>query len=158
MTEYLRLELDLEPSEPGLRPAPRDDPRVWWGPLIRRVFGRSLIDIGCPMRRPVCEDRAAGADPCGLTARCAYGVLFAESLTRRPPFALYVPPTEPGSLPDEIEVTLLGPAMSHSVHVIVALTRAVDRGLGQARRRASILAVKRVGERTAELVAPTSTE
>lgn len=62
-------------------------------------------------------------DLCRLAECCPYGVLFAASLTRRPPFAVFVP-GEDGER-DEFEITLYGPAWRFYPWVLAALRTAL---------------------------------
>lgn len=155
MNDYLRLRLGLGSVGPERSIPFRDQDRVWWGPLVRRVLGRALIDIDCPVGRPLCQGPPRGkrgpetspGERCQIADRCSYGVLYASSLTRRPPFALHVPPTAPGELPEVVELTLLGPGIDQHPKAIVALSQALNRGLGQGRRQLRVLSVEAVSPR-----------
>lgn len=126
-------------------------------PLLRRVLGKALIDAFCPFGRPVCEDAATGAsatsapkkrasaiERCSLARACPYGVLFAESLTARPPFALFVPDRGTSAPGLEVELTLFGPATGFYAWALRALARALLGGVGPQRVRFSVGGVERV--------------
>ncbi|MGH9362945.1 MAG: hypothetical protein ACRD2T_13610, partial [Thermoanaerobaculia bacterium] len=112
MHPYLRLELALG-REPG--PSARGDEAPIPAPLLRRVFGKALIDRFCPFGKPLCEEKPRGAlrpprpqELCHLAETCPYGVLFAASLSARPPYALYVPAAGGNGGARRLELTLYG--------------------------------------------------
>jgi len=144
MLSYLRLELQVSPI------APRAGETLS-APLLRRVLGLALIERFCPFGEPRCQapQPGGGAAPpplelCDLANLCPYGILFAASRTRRPPFALFVP--SPGS----IEITLFDFACGSYAWVLTAFADALSRGLGKDRRPWSLREVWRTtpsGER-----------
>jgi|HubBroStandDraft_3_1064219.scaffolds.fasta_scaffold03548_4 hypothetical protein len=129
-------------------------------PVVRRILGKALIDRFCPFGQPLCESRPGGGERpaaprelCHLADVCPYGVLFAASLTRRPPYAVYVPAGgggEPGAAVDpgagaaaadgrggagaRLEITLYGPAWQLHAWVLASLQEALRRGVGKARQ------------------------
>ena len=123
---YLRLEIEIERpagnSVAGAAPAPG---------RLRGALGKALVDAFCPFGEPRCDPKgkdrpAPGEAPgelCRLADECPYGVLFAASLTRRPPFAVYVPETRGGGDPTVVEITLYGPAWHHYAWVLAGLGR-----------------------------------
>jgi hypothetical protein len=149
MHPYLRFELLLRPA-PGA--GPDSDGGAIPSPLVRRVLGKALVERFCPFGQPLCESRpAAGSaersaagggerppaprDLCYLAEVCPYGILFAASLTGRPPYAVHVPPGGGGSEgPARIEVTLYGPAWQLYSWALTALQRAFRDGLGKSRQ------------------------
>ena len=145
MSPYLRLRVivvaDIE-GELLTLPAPR----------LRRMLGKALIDQFCPYGKPLCEGEttvregsaAAPASLCSQASSCPYGVLFAASLTSRPPFALYVEPALETNAAIPIEITLYGPAVRFLPWLGMALGRALREGAGRDRVRARMAAVGRV--------------
>jgi hypothetical protein len=137
MIMYLRLELDMAPC-PGSRAARTGSPdseREWWGPVVRRVLGNALIEAHCPFRVPRCRgEDASVVERCRLAESCPYGVLFAASLSRRPPWALHVPRVAAGDPIERVEVTLLGPGWPLFPWVVTGLERALRAGVGRERR------------------------
>jgi len=123
---YLRLEIELEriTGRSGADSAPAPG-------RLRGALGKALVDAFCPFGEPCCDPKgkgrrtptAAATDLCRLAAGCPYGALFAASLTRRPPFALYVPERPSDGGPTMVEVTLYGPAWRHYPWVLSALGR-----------------------------------
>ncbi len=123
---YLRLEVELERrgGRPGSDPGPAPG-------RLRGALGKALVDAFCPFGEPRCDPKGKGrpgpavaaSDLCRLAAECPYGVLFAASLTRRPPFALYVPETRSESEPVGVEITLYGPAWRHYAWTLAGLHR-----------------------------------
>ena len=150
MIDYLRLEMDVSPSDGEHRPF--GESRRWWGPVLRRVLGKELIEGHCPVGRPLCEGLAPGnpgppvppIELCRLAEKCPYGVLFAGSLSRRPPFALHVPPGKRGLPFDRVEVTLLGPGTNVAPQTVLALGRALRRGVGRRRLPFDVLGADQV--------------
>jgi len=63
---------------------------------------------------------------CRLASACPYGVLFAASLTRRPPFSLSVPEGNGHSV-ELVEITLYGPAWRSYAWVLRALELGLSR-------------------------------
>lgn len=120
---YLRLELELETGE-GRAPA---------AGRVRGVLGKALVDRSCPFGEPRCDPKgkergappAPPSDLCRLAAACPYGALFAASLTRRPPFALYVPDGLDATGAVTIEITLYGPAWRLYAWTVGALVSAL---------------------------------
>ena len=138
---YLRLHLRVRPTggERCGEPLP--------AALVRRVLGKALIDTFCPFGEPRCQAVEPGSEPrprpqelCHLAEPCPYGLLFAASLTPRPPFALYA--AAEGGTP--LEITLLGPAWRLYPWVLAAITQAFRLGLGKERRSWELEAVSRV--------------
>ena len=116
--------------------------------LVRRCLGKALIDTLCPFGEPRCQPPPRrGAPPlapeaaCDLARSCAYGVCFAGSLSRRPPFALYVPRSWQRHV---IELTLYGPSCRFYPWLLRGLNLALGRGMGKARVRWQIKQVWRV--------------
>jgi hypothetical protein len=147
MFTYLRLELRVEPV-PGPN-APPDD-RTLNAPLLRRVLGLALVERFCSFGEPRCQSQSPGGGApippqnlCYLAASCPYGILFAASRTRRPPFALFVPPSSGKGA--WIELTLYGPACQAYAWVLTAVADALRRGLGRSRRQWSLREVWRTG-------------
>jgi CRISPR-associated endoribonuclease Cas6 len=146
MFNYLRLELLASPEPPSGQIPPLS------APMLRRVLGRALIERFCPFGEPLCQAPPPAEGPvpspldlCRLAAECPYGVLFAASRTRRPPFALFVPPPSGGEGPAAVELTLLGPACSIYAWALWAFEEALRRGLGKERQSWSIREVWRTG-------------
>ncbi len=156
---YLRLHVEVRPVARPVE-APVGGPAAgrarhgrdrWSGlgaPLVRRCLGRALIDTLCPFGEPRCQPLPRrGAPPpapeaaCDLARSCAYGVSFASSSTRRPPFALYVPRSRHGHV---IELTLYGVGCRFYPWLLQALKLALGRGLGKGRVRWRIEQVWRV--------------
>jgi hypothetical protein len=140
---YLRLHLRLSPVE---GPGEPDLPAA----LVRRVLGKALIDGYCPFGKPLCQasesergERPRPQDLCGLAEPCPYGVLFAASLSRRPPFAIHVAREEKGP-GRRLELTLAGPAWRFYPWGVAALARAFDLGLAKERRRWRVEGVSRL--------------
>lgn len=160
MHPYLRLAITIEGNvEPPLPPG-AGDPLT--GPRLRRVLGKALVDRFCPQGKPVCDGLAQGprhpaADLCMLAEFCPYGVLYAQSRTRRPPFALFVPAasSEEGTSPRErmVEMTLFGPGTSIVAWMLKTLQDALASGLGPQRARYRIKRVTRVRRNGAEELA-----
>lgn len=152
MHPYLRLALRLRSDgDDGSRS--REGPSLQ-APLLRRVFGKALIDRFCPFGHPHCEERPAApsraqptpSDLCRLAEACPYGVLFAASRTPRPPYALFVPPgaeaSEGGTA--QAEITLFGPAWRLYPWALAALVEALRAGVGKERRPWRVEEVHRV--------------
>lgn len=146
---YLRFHIVLRPSGLGAA-VPRSEITA---PLLRRVLGKALIDAFCPFGRPRCQPPARRGngqprpqDHCHMAGACPYGVLYASSLTGRPPFALYVPPVNASSAagPRILELTLLGPAWRLYSWALAALQRALQNGLGRDRQPWQIVRIDRV--------------
>jgi hypothetical protein len=72
-------------------------------------------------------------------------VLFAQSLTRRPPFALYLPPTEGEQELERLELTLFGAACELAGEALAGLAEGLRLGLGRERQRFSVAEVWQVG-------------
>lgn len=146
---YLRLELALEPVRGhggGGRPA-------FPASVVRGMLGKALVDRFCPFGEPRCNPKGGNraqkrppgsggkkpprpptpADLCRLAEACPYGVLYAGSLTRRPPFALFVPEESAGGhRPDRlIELTLYGPAWRDHAWTLQALQDALAERVGE---------------------------
>lgn len=149
---YLRLELALQEKRGAGRAiggTTGNGHRVS-SPLLRRVLGKALIDRFCPFGKPVCEEKpspplrpsASPQERCDLAESCPYGVLFAASRTRRPPYALYVPLSGPEAVC--VEVTLYGAAWCLYPWVVAAAAQALDGGLGKARQQWRIAEVRRI--------------
>jgi hypothetical protein len=145
MHPYLRLELVLQdgPGSAGAGGLPST--------ILRRVFGKALIDRFCPFGKPLCEERPPGAarqlaprELCHLAETCPYGVLFAASRTARPPYALYVPTAGADGSPARAEITLYGPAWRFYPWALATLEEALRHGLGKERRVWAIQEVRRV--------------
>lgn len=138
---YLRLRFEC------LGQAGSADERALDGPIVRRVLGRALIERFCPFGRPLCEEPEGPETPverCDLARCCPYGVLFAGSLTARPPFALFVPLRAVGpSTP--VELTLFGPGVNVFAWAVEAVVRALAAGIGARRRPYRVSRVIRVG-------------
>lgn len=141
---YLRLwvELRTTPSA-GQRRGPWHEPR-WHGlasTVLRRALGNMLVKGFCPYGELRCQPKGvsgctSSSDFCQLAEVCPYGVLYAHSLSRRPLFALHVPPFAAGRAGHGkagVEVTLYGPACGLHGWVLAALARACRGGLGKAR-------------------------
>jgi hypothetical protein len=154
---YLRLELELEPPAGGKG----DSDRAPSPARLRGALGKALVDAFCPFGEPRCDPKGKGrvSSPpppgalCRLAAACPYGVLFATSLTRRPPFALYVPAAggSPGAV--TAEVTLYGPAWRHYAWLLSALDRALQQVTPRGLPGPHLAAVRRIRpERAAELL------
>jgi len=127
---YLRLELTL--SEP---PSPASsDPLDLTGGVLRGLLGKVLVDAFCPFGEPRCDpkgrDRSgplpAPTDLCHLAARCPYGVLYAASQSRRPPYALFVGPSETDTTNPTLEITLFGPAWRLYPWIVAVLQGALE--------------------------------
>ncbi|HEX4965536.1 MAG TPA: CRISPR system precrRNA processing endoribonuclease RAMP protein Cas6 [Thermoanaerobaculia bacterium] len=145
---YLRLELAVAPVS-GSRQL-----TALAAPLLRRVLGLALIARFCPFGEPRCQAPPTGggaapppSDLCDLAAACPYGVLFAASRTRRPPFALFVPPPKGSGdgEPGVIEITLFGPACGAYAWLLAAFADALERGLGKTRQKWALAEVCRTG-------------
>ena len=138
MFPYLRFELKLRPAG-ALRKAAGQRRRALAGPRLRRVLGKCLIDRFCPFGKPICESRVsdeAASSPtelCDLAPTCPYGVAFAESCGRRPPFALYVPGEGGAKAPDRVELTLYGAGWRLYPWMLQGLREALRGGLGKGR-------------------------
>lgn len=146
MFAYLRLHLVLKPTSSGSR----GTTAALAGPRVRRVLGKALIDGFCPFGEPRCQPRSQGGSPpppeelCELAECCPYGVLFAGSLTKRPPFALFLPPPGDEGETDGLELTLYGKGWRHYAWSLLSLQRAFIQGLGKERREWEITEILRV--------------
>ena len=143
MHPYLRLRLTARPADGE----PAEPPPA---PLLRRVLGKALVDGFCPFGKPHCQPspQAKGRPPapqelCRLAEACPYGVLFAASLSPRPPFALHVP-AEAGEEAAQIELTLLGDAWRFYPWAVSAVQQALAGGLGKERRPWLLESIARV--------------
>ncbi len=151
MHPYLRFHILVKPTDEGARrrpgrhlevlyPSSEPGPSTLTSPRLRRVLGKALLDGFCPFGVPRCETptraapRATPAELCHLADSCPYGVLYAGSRSRRPPFALYVAAADPGG-PEVIEVSLYGSAWRAYPWLLSALERALGTGLGKDRQR-----------------------
>lgn len=83
-------------------------------------------------------------DLCRLAETCPYGVLFAASLTPRPPYALFVPPGAENGAAGSVELTLFGSAWRLYPWALGALATALRNGVGKKRRSWRVKAVLRV--------------
>ncbi len=143
---FLRLQVVLRPLDV------RDVELTLPSPLLRRVLGKALIDLFCPYGKPRCQPRhQKGAPPlqpaecCALARSCPYGVLFAASASARPPFAIYVPPTNSrDSTSRLLELSLYGPATKLFPWALSGLEQALHAGLGKSRRKWQIARVLRI--------------
>jgi len=120
--------------------------RILDGPILRRILGKALVERFCPFGRPLCEDpenRAAPSERCDLAEVCPYGVLFAGSLTGRPPFALFVPLRHAGPVVP-VELTLFGPAVRVFAWAIEAVVTALAAGVGALRRPYRVIRVEAI--------------
>jgi len=167
MHPYLRLQLhlraagalkaaiELKSSASPTEALPASEPLH--APLLRRVLGKALIDRFCSFGHPHCEDRprpppqgpAATPRPtprdlCRLAEACPYGVLFAASLTPRPPYAMFVPPGEGAGESARVEITLFGPAWRLYPWALGALASALRHGVGKERRSWLVEEVQRI--------------
>lgn len=145
---YLRLELTLEalPGHGGRPPSP------FPGSVLRGMLGKALVDRFCPFGEPRCNakpgrpvpETATGrsgqkpprpptpSDLCRLAPACPYGVLYAGSLTRRPPFALYAHQGGPAPAAEaRLELTLYGPAWRDHAWVLWGLQAALAERVGK---------------------------
>lgn len=134
---YLRFALDLVLDGKAGR---LDEPTIH-PPMLRRIVGKALIDRFCPHGRPLCESQRGGSGPpehprdrCPLAEACPYGVLFAASCTRRPPYAFFTRPGGGSRGTSRVELTLFGPAWRHYPWILAALDAALRRGVGKERR------------------------
>ncbi len=125
--------LDTRDSEPNRCPLPATQ--------LRRVLGKALIDLFCPFGTPRCQT----AQGCAQKRQCPYGVLFAASTSRRPPFALYLLPTGRSKGYQQVDVTLYGDSWQLFPWMLGGLARALDVGVGKRRRRWRIEEVAQVG-------------
>lgn len=151
---YLRLEIHLERVRST---GSRSHRRPFPAPVVRGMLGKALVDRFCPFGEPRCDPKGAkraslvpargerrrllsASDLCLLAAACPYGVLFAASRTRRPPFALFVPTlqveegAEAGAdeeLDSSIELTLYGAAWSAYAWILQALQDALAERIGE---------------------------
>lgn len=149
MHPYLRLDVRIKKAAGSTAQA---DTPPFPSPLLRRVFGKALIDHFCPFGRPLCEERPPGTsrpsppqELCHLAETCPYGLLFAASLTARPPYSLYVPASSDGGRgSSQVEITLYGPAWPLYPWVLATLAEAFHSGLGKARQTWTIEEVYRV--------------
>ena len=157
LATYLRLEIELEPA-PGGRPVAAQAPAP---ARLRGALGKALVDAFCPFGEPRCDPKGKGrgappAPPgelCRLAGECPYGVLFASSLTRRPPFALYVPESGSGE-PVRAELTLYGPAWRCYAWVLSGLEQSLERVTPPGRPGLRLAGVRRVRpDRRAEPIA-----
>jgi hypothetical protein len=110
---------------------PRCDPKGTDPPTINRLKRPSSDSAGAGGGKP----RITPTDLCRLAEACPYGVLFAASRTRRPPFALFVPtaPGEAGTAEaraHSIELTLYGPAWTAHAWVLQVLHDALAQRVG----------------------------
>lgn len=151
---YLRLQVQVR-SVPGPAGIPvarpgydRNGRSGLSANLVRRCLGKALIDALCPFGEPRCQPAPvrgiSSPSPdaaCDLARSCAYGVLYASSSTRRPPFAIHVPRLRDHQL---IELTLYGPGCRYYPWLLRALKNALTDGLGKARARWRIGQVWRV--------------
>jgi hypothetical protein len=142
MHPYLRLHLRVRPAGADERGEPLP------AALVRRVLGKALIDTFCPFGEPRCQAVEPGREPrprpqelCHLAEPCPYGILFAASLTPRPPFALYAMEEAGATL---LELTLFGPAWRLYPWALAAIAQAFRLGLGKERRPWELDAVSRV--------------
>lgn len=144
---YLRLRLTVRP----LDGPSRDLPSHALPPTrLRRVLGKALIDLFCPFGRPRCQDwpklqgrsgPSKAHELCPQAKQCAYGVLFAASTNRRPPFALYVRPPRSNRRELQAEITLFNDAWQFYPWALRGLDRALDVGVGKERQRWGIVEV-----------------
>jgi hypothetical protein len=124
---YLRLELSLGPRGAG-------SSLDLAGGTLRGLLGKVLVDAFCPFGEPLCDPKGKGRsgplpDPnelCRLAAACPYGVLFAASLTRRPPYALYLCEPEERGADSTLEITLYGPAWRDYAWILAVLQGALE--------------------------------
>lgn len=166
--QYLRLRVAMVPEafltgrstdRPGSRrrgraPASgrhrgeRIDRRAMIPSRLRRALGKALVDLHCPHGTPKCQvsggPRREPADFCPLAASCPYGVLYAGSRSRRPPFALHLEPGRPGEA-EALELTLYGSAWRLHPWLLGGLARALAAGIGRHRTRWVITRVERLG-------------
>ncbi len=163
---FLRLEIEVAPTGHAGGRRRRNDLRVLYShpreqresltaPRLRRVLGKALVDGFCPFGAPRCQERgpsgapaAAPAELCDQARSCPYGVLYAASRSRRPPFSIHL---RPGVIRGEvrvIELTLYGSACRGWPWILTALSRALGRGLGRERSRWRIVRVFRVSARS----------
>jgi hypothetical protein len=127
---YIRLEIELETArETGPHPDPSS-----LGPRLRGSLGKALVDSFCAFGEPRCDPKGKGSQPsppspeelCRLATACPYGVLYAASLSRRPPFALYVSQGHDAETRLNLEITLYGPGWRHYAWVLASLARAAQ--------------------------------
>ena len=155
MFPFLRFELQLRregASQPpaSLRRHRGGDENALRGPRLRRVLGKHLIERFCPFGRPICEKREAGEEAkvagalCALEETCPYGVAFAESRSRRPPFALHVPGEIESETSDLVGITLYGGAWRLYPWFLQSLREALQNGLGKRRWKWEIEKVCRI--------------
>lgn len=144
---YLRMVLDLGGEGRAVRPGEAAIP----APMLRRIVGRALIERFCPYGRPLCEaERGASGPPphprerCRVAEACPYGVVFAASLTRRPPYAFHVFTGDNRAGGARIELTLFGPAWRIYSWILVAIGEALRRGVGKVRRPWRVERVARI--------------
>lgn len=143
MLPYLRFQLRIN----AVRGEDGSENRPLTSALLRRVFGKALVDAFCVFGRPFCQPSPGSAQPapldlCALAHSCPYGVLFAGSRTGRPPFALHFWPPSDG--PWKLEITLFSDACRLYPWALSALQRACGRGLGRSRRRFRLEEVSRL--------------
>lgn len=131
---YLRLQVRIRPT------GSVDDRRTISTPLLRRVLGKALVDSFCVFGNTLCQPQHRGGPPprpldlCHHAAACPYGVLYAASLSGRPPFALYLWPAQEGADCRRLEITLFREACALYCWAIGAFGRALRKGLGRERR------------------------
>jgi hypothetical protein len=145
--EYVRLQFQIRPQSGASAELSAK--------MVRRVLGKALVDRYCAVGETVCQpsrEEALSQAPkipigrrCTLAGCCPYGVLFAASLTVRPPYTLYLhrPPGAGAAL--FLEITLLGPAWRMYPWVARALEAALLRGVDKDRRKWEIQSVFRSG-------------
>lgn len=112
-----------------------------WGNTLRGGFGHALRDISCALRRDNCGDCILGRD-------CAYGYLFETPIqasdavmrkyTNAPHPFVIEPPASRRSFASEEEGTsfafvLIGRAHKYLPHVLLAINRLGELGLGRDR-------------------------
>ncbi len=155
---YLRLEFIIEPAGnlPHAAAAAEEGSSIYWGPQLRRLLGKELAAISCPLPPPVCRRaQGSGVSPpleCAMKERCAFGVLFAKSLATQvaggvnalSPFSIYAPATSSTGTLECVEITLYASAWPFYMAMAQALGRVLSAGIGRERRSYALYRVNRV--------------
>lgn len=156
MFPYLRFELRLSRIGAGRGSLSRAQhaasARALTGPRLRRVLGKCLIERFCPFGRPICQQQSNGSgalpppgEQCYLARHCPYGVAFAASRSRRPPYSLYVRLARQAGDADLVELTVYGEGWRFYPWILASLRDALAGGLGKERLKWQINKVLCVG-------------
>lgn len=151
---YLRLELALKPMVCSAPTGAQVEKETAKSPMptasamhLRRALGKALIDAFCPFGEPICQS----SRDCSQDQSCPYGVFFAATTGRRPPFAIYMRPADESNARQRMEITLYGDNWRQAPWMLWALSQALSGGLGKRRQMWKILQVDQVGRQRRQL-------